>query len=85
MGDRRGLPHQRVVTDAGQPRATPRDKRHSDATARQSGCGLWITAEQARQLIDEIVALQNRWVAQSQDDSDLPFCQFNMALAPLSG
>lgn len=53
------------------------------AVTHQSGCSLRITEEQARELAEEIKALRDRWIALSDDESELDRYQLNTALAPM--
>lgn len=60
-----------------------REGTSSGAVTHQSGCSLRITQEQARELAAEIKALRDRWIARSDDDSELERYQLNTALAPM--
>ena len=55
------------------------------AAAHQSGCMLRITEAEARELIEELTALRDRWIVRSQDESGLAPYQLNLALAPIPG
>jgi hypothetical protein len=62
------------LLSAGSRSATP---------THQSGNSLRITATEARELVEEIMALRDRWIARSQDESDLTSYRLNIALAPV--
>lgn len=61
------------------------DRAHTGASIHQSGCALWITEDDARELVSELNDLRNRWVQRSRDSSDLRIYQLEIALAPIPG
>ncbi|MFC6704775.1 hypothetical protein [Flexivirga alba] len=62
-----------------------RENAGQETTTHQSGCRLRITEDEARQLGAELRDLRDRWIARSQDESDLTPYQLNIALAPMPG
>lgn len=62
-----------------------KNPNHTRVPIHQSGFALWITEDQALELIDEITALTNRWVAISDDAADLTLYQLEIAMAPTPG
>lgn len=49
----------------------------------QSTCRLRVTQQQARELMQELNDLRDRWIERSQDESDLQSFQLGLALAPV--
>lgn len=62
-----------------------REGTGSGIPTHQSGCALRITDEAARELTADLMELRDRWIARSDDESDLPLYQLNIAFAPIPG
>lgn len=60
-----------------------REGTGSGIPTHQSGCALRITDEAARELTADLMELRDRWIARSDDESDLPLYQLNIAFAPI--